>query len=166
MFLDEPTTGLDPAARRSLWDLVRGLKADGRSVLLTTHYMEEAEILCDRLAIMDHGRILEMGTVDELVTRHFQERAVRFDRVDGLDDGRARGAAGRLVASKEDARRDAAVHERRRPRRSVRCLRWPTAAASSRSNLAIRRATLEDVFLDLTGRALRDWADGCEPCGR
>src|SRR6185503_13645008 len=58
VFLDEPTTGLDPAARRSLWDIVEGLKADGRSVLLTTHYMEEAEILCDRLAIMDHGRIL------------------------------------------------------------------------------------------------------------
>ena len=74
VFLDEPTTGLDPAARRSLWDIVEGLKADGRSVLLTTHYMEEAEILCDRLAIMDHGRILEMGTVEELVSKHFQER--------------------------------------------------------------------------------------------
>jgi ABC-2 type transport system ATP-binding protein len=70
VFLDEPTTGLDPAARRSLWDIVRGLKASGRSVLLTTHYMEEAEILCDRLAIMDHGRILEMGTVEELVSKH------------------------------------------------------------------------------------------------
>ena len=81
VFLDEPTTGLDPAARRSLWDLVLGLKARGRSVLLTTHYMEEAEVLCDRLAIMDHGRILEMGTVDELISKRFKERAVRFDAV-------------------------------------------------------------------------------------
>ena len=86
IFLDEPTTGLDPAARRSLWDLVRGLKAKGRSVLLTTHYMEEAEVLCDRLAIMDHGRILEMGTIDELISARFKERAVRFDAVDGLAD--------------------------------------------------------------------------------
>ena len=67
-----------------------GLKAEGRTVLLTTHYMEEAEILCDRLAIMDHGRILEMGTVDELVSKRFQERAVRFDATDGLDRRRAR----------------------------------------------------------------------------
>ena len=78
--------GSIPAARRSLWDLVRGLKAEGRSVLLTTHYMEEAEILCDRLAIMDHGQILEMGTVDELISKRFKERAVRFDAIDGLDD--------------------------------------------------------------------------------
>ena len=86
VFLDEPTTGLDPAARRALWDLIKGLKTRGRSVLLTTHYMEEAEILCDRLAIMDHGRILEMGTVDALISKRFQERAVRFDAIDGLGD--------------------------------------------------------------------------------
>jgi ABC-2 type transport system ATP-binding protein len=76
VFLDEPTTGMDPAARRALWDVVLGLKNEGRTVLLTTHYMEEAEILCDRLAIMDHGHILEEGTVNELISRRFQERAV------------------------------------------------------------------------------------------
>jgi ABC-2 type transport system ATP-binding protein len=116
VFLDEPTTGLDPAARRSLWDLVLGLKAAGRTVLLTTHYMEEAEVLCDRLAIMDHGRILEMGTVDELVTKRFHERAVRFDRLPELTERRG----------------------------------------LEPQNLAILREKLEDVFLDLTGRALRD----------
>ena len=63
VFLDEPTTGLDPQARRSLWDLIKGLQARGKSVLLTTHYMEEAAELCDRVAIMDHGHILEMGAV-------------------------------------------------------------------------------------------------------
>ena len=88
VFLDEPTTGLDPAARRALWDLIKGLKARGRSVLLTTHYMEEAEVLCDRLAIIDHGRVLEMGTVNELVGRHFQERTVFFSAIPGLSDER------------------------------------------------------------------------------
>ena len=122
VFLDEPTTGLDPAARRSLWDLIRGLKARGRSVLLTTHYMEEAEILCDRLAIMDHGRILEMGTVDELISKRFQERAVRFDAIDGLADDGARGAAGGVVGQAR-RRRGPALHARRRGDRSARCWR-------------------------------------------
>ena len=155
VFLDEPTTGLDPAARRSLWDLVAGLKAEGRSVLLTTHYMEEAEILCDRLAIMDHGRILEMGTVDELVERRFKERAVRFDAIEGLDDARLAALPG------GDARSSA---------RTARSLLYTSDVAATigallaaaealgvePENLGVRRATLEDVFLDLTGRALRD----------
>ena len=80
IFLDEPTTGLDPAARRSLWDLVQKLQGQGKTILLTTHYMEEAEVLCDRLAIMDHGKILALGTVNELVARRFKDRSVRFDR--------------------------------------------------------------------------------------
>ena len=154
VFLDEPTTGLDPAARRSLWDIVEGLKADGRSVLLTTHYMEEAEILCDRLAIMDHGRILEMGTVEELVSKHFKERTVRFDRLDGLD----REELERLPAVssvKEDT--DEVLLYTLDPGRTIGGL---LDLADSRGlepqNLSIRRATLEDVFLDLTGRALRD----------
>ncbi len=154
VFLDEPTTGLDPAARRSLWDIVRGLKAGGRSVLLTTHYMEEAEILCDRLAIMDHGRILEMGTVEELVSKHFQERTVRFDRLEGLS--RDELAALPAVSSvKEDA--DEVLIYTRDPGRTVGgLLDLADARGVEPQNLAIRRATLEDVFLDLTGRALRD----------
>ena len=154
VFLDEPTTGLDPAARRSLWDIVRGLKAGGRSVLLTTHYMEEAEILCDRIAIMDHGRILEMGAVEDLISRHFQERTVRFDRLDGL--ARDELAALPAVTSvKEDA--DEVLIYTRDPGRTIGgLLDLADARGVEPQNLAIRRATLEDVFLDLTGRALRD----------
>ena len=154
VFLDEPTTGLDPAARRSLWDIVRELKAGGRSVLLTTHYMEEAEILCDRLAIMDHGRILEMGTVEELVSKHYKERTVRFDRLDALTDDEL-AALPAVTSVKGDL--DEVLVYTRDPGKTVGAL---LDLADSRGlepqNLAIRRPTLEDVFLDLTGRALRD----------
>jgi ABC-2 type transport system ATP-binding protein len=154
VFLDEPTTGLDPAARRSLWDIVRGLKAAGRSVLLTTHYMEEAEILCDRIAIMDHGRILEMGGVEELISRHFQERTVRFDRLYGLARDELASLPG-VTSVKEDA--DEVLIYTRDPGRTVGgLLDLADTRGVEPQNLVIRRATLEDVFLDLTGRALRD----------
>jgi ABC-2 type transport system ATP-binding protein len=154
VFLDEPTTGLDPAARRSLWDIVEGLKADGRSVLLTTHYMEEAEILCDRLAIMDHGRILEMGTVEQLVSKHFQERTVRFDRLDGL----AREELERLpeVTSVKEDTNEVLMYTKDPGRTIGALLDLADSRGLEPQNLGIRRATLEDVFLDLTGRALRD----------
>ena len=154
VFLDEPTTGLDPAARRALWDLIRGLKAAGRAVLLTTHYMEEAEILCDHLAIMDHGHILEMGTVDELISKRFKERAVRFDATDGLDDAELAGLAAVSTVKHDD---DAILLYSRDVAATVGALLALTEAHGIEpQNLGIRRATLEDVFLDLTGRALRD----------
>ena len=154
IFLDEPTTGLDPAARRSLWDLIRGLKDTGRSVLLTTHYMEEAEILCDRLAIMDHGRILEMGTVDELISKRFKERAVRFDAIEGIDDARL-GKLAAVTAVKHDD--DAILLYSSDVAATVGALLAMTEAHGVEpQDLGIRRATLEDVFLELTGRALRD----------
>ena len=76
VFLDELTTGLDPQARRAIWDLVRGIRQRGKTVFLTTHLMEEAERLCDRVAIIDHGRIIDIGTPAELVRRHCPERTV------------------------------------------------------------------------------------------
>jgi ABC-2 type transport system ATP-binding protein len=154
IFLDEPTTGLDPAARRSLWDLVRGMKAQGRTILLTTHYMEEAEVLCDRLAIMDHGRILEMGTVDELISKRFKERAVRFDRIDGLGDT-ALASLPAVSSVKHDA--DEVLLYTSDVAATIGALLAMTEARGVEpKDLGVRRATLEDVFLDLTGRALRD----------
>ena len=154
VFLDEPTTGMDPAARRSLWDIVRSLKTEGRTVLLTTHYMEEAEVLCDRLAIMDHGRILEAGTVIELVSRRFTERSVRFDRIPALADDRLGSFPGVTGVKGEDG--EVILYTRDVPATIAALLGATDQLGTEPENLAIRRPSLEDVFLDLTGRALRD----------
>jgi ABC-2 type transport system ATP-binding protein len=154
VFLDEPTTGLDPAARRSLWGLIEELKAAGRSILLTTHYMEEAEVLCDRLAIMDHGHILEEGTVEQLVSKHFKDRAVRFDRLDALDGATLEALPAVSSVKVDDT--EALVYTRDVGATIGALLAAAEAHGVEPQNLAIRRASLEDVFLDLTGRALRD----------
>jgi ABC-2 type transport system ATP-binding protein len=154
IFLDEPTTGLDPAARRSLWDIVSGLRDEGKSVLLTTHYMEEAEVLCDRLAIMDHGRILELGTVDELVSKRFKERAVRLDATDQLADADLAGLPA-VVSVKRDED-DILLFTSDVAATIGALLALCEARGVEPGDLGVRKATLEDVFLDLTGRALRD----------
>ncbi len=154
IFLDEPTTGMDPAARRALWDVVLGLKTRGRSILLTTHYMEEAEVLCDRLAIMDHGKILESGTVDELVSRRFHERAVRFDAIEGLTEEQLAAFPG--VTSVKHEGGAVLLYTSDVPDTIGAVLAATERLEVEPANLAVRRATLEDVFLDLTGRALRD----------
>ena len=154
VFLDEPTTGMDPAARRALWDIILGLRAEGRTVLLTTHYLEEAEILCDRVAIMDHGRILEEGTVEALVSNHFQERAVRFEAVTGLPDERLGSMPGVTAVKREDG--EVILYTRDVAATIGAVLDACGGLGVEPANLGVRRPTLEDVFLDLTGRALRD----------
>ena len=153
VFLDEPTTGMDPAARRALWAIILDLKAEGRTVLLTTHYLEEAEVLCDRVAIMDHGHILEEGTVDELVSRRFKERAVRFDTIDGLADDRLAAMPGVTSIKHEDG--EVLLYTRDVPATIGAVLDASESLGVEPANLGVRRATLEDVFLDLTGRELR-----------
>src|SRR6266542_954185 len=142
VFLDEPTTGLDPAARRALWRLVDRLREQGKDVLLTTHDMEEAEALCDRVAIMDHGRILDMGSVGDLVSRRFQEKAVQFDRIDGLGDDRLAAIA--AVTSVRHADGRDLLYSRDVPVTIRDLLGVSEAMAVEPQNLTIRRATLED----------------------
>ena len=154
VFLDEPTTGLDPQARRSLWDLIRGLQERGKSVMLTTHYMEEAAELCNRVAIMDHGHILEMGPVSELIGRRFKERAVFFDTNAKLPVGQLAGLGGVTRATEETGR--TVLYSDDVPGTIGALLTTADGLGVEPRNLGIRQATLEDVFLDLTGRALRD----------
>ena len=154
VFLDEPSTGMDPAARRALWALVDGLRRQGKTILLTTHYMDEAEFLCDRLAIMDHGRIMEAGTVAELVGRRFTDRAVHVGGLSSL--GRERLAALPGVTRVADEDDQTILYTRDVPATIAAVLAAADELGVEPQDLLVRRPTLEDVFLDLTGRALRD----------
>ena len=153
VFLDELTTGLDPQARRAIWELVRGIRARGKTVFLTTHLMEEAERLCDRVAIIDRGRLVDLGTPAELVRRHCPTATVvvvtaapgaaaAFATIPGVtsvaqdaDTHTIRGAAGSLVTE------------------VIRCL---AAHRIDVRDVRTELPTLEDVFLETTGRAMRD----------
>uniref|UniRef100_A0A832I162 ABC transporter ATP-binding protein n=1 Tax=Eiseniibacteriota bacterium TaxID=2212470 RepID=A0A832I162_UNCEI len=154
LFLDEPTTGLDPQSRRQLWDLIETFRAGGGSALLTTHYMDEAERLCDRVAIMDHGRIIALGTPAELIASLGAEHVVEFE-ADGVDDLAAVAA----LPSVRQARREAGavaliVGE---PHVAVPALLAHLAGrGAALRSLTTHHATLEDVFVSLTGRSLRD----------
>ena len=158
LFLDEPTTGLDPQSRRQLWDVVTAFRARGGSVLLTTHYMEEAERLCDRVAIMDHGKIIALGTPRELIASLGAEHVVEFALADGA--GRAPpvdelaalpGVQAVRPAPDRCALTVTAVH-----RAVPALLALLERRGAELSMLATHHATLEDVFVSLTGRQLRD----------
>ena len=157
LFLDEPTTGLDPQARRQLWALIEQFRATGRTTLLTTHYMDEAEYLCDRVAIMDHGKVIALGTPRELIARLGAEHVVEFSASgerDGMNEAALRAIEGvRTVRSSGDGYR----MEVTELHRTVPALLAILARAGvEMSELRTRSATLEDVFMALTGRHLRD----------
>jgi ABC-2 type transport system ATP-binding protein len=154
VFLDEPTAGLDPQGRRSLWEIVRAMKAEGRTTMLTTHYMDEAEALCDRLAILDHGKILRSGTPAELIESLGIPSVVELTFDGAAPDPSA--FASRLGTAVE-ARGD--VWEIPTPDPKTLLPRLFTTIESERleyNQVHVRRATLEDVFLHLTGRSLRE----------
>ena len=153
VFLDELTTGLDPQARRAIWDLVRGIRERGKTVLLTTHLMEEAERLCDRVAIIDRGRIIDIGSPAELVARHCPERTIAIVADDPEGRRRLAAVAGVEVVQHQGSR----LVIRGRGEELV------TAVIDCVSEHRIRvrdftteRPTLEDVFLGLTGHSIRD----------
>ena len=158
LFLDEPTTGLDPQSRRQLWDLIVELRASGRSIVLTTHYMDEAEKLCDQVAIVDHGKVIALGSPRELIASLGAEHVVEFTvtdaPADALDVASLRTLDGVTGAREHDGRWMLEVSELARA--------VPSLLADLRKRnltlgeLATHSATLEDVFVSLTGRQLRD----------
>ncbi|MGO4884119.1 MAG: ATP-binding cassette domain-containing protein [Bryobacteraceae bacterium] len=157
LFLDEPTTGLDPQARRQLWELIEQFKLQGRTILLTTHYMDEAEQLCDRVAIMDHGKIIALGTPRELIASIGVEHLVEFS---------AGGAAKALQISPLErmegvrgvqAQNGTVLMQVTELHRAVPALLDELARQGvPLTELRTHSATLEDVFVTLTGRHLRD----------
>jgi ABC-2 type transport system ATP-binding protein len=157
LFLDEPTTGLDPQSRHQLWDVVGRFRAAGGTVLLTTHYMEEAERLCDRVAIMDHGRIIAQGSPADLIASLGAEHMVEFALAGGaavpLPDELARLPGVRAARSGPD-RIVLTVGEVHRAVPALLALLEQRGAELSM--LVTHHATLEDVFMSLTGRQLRD----------
>ena len=157
LFLDEPTTGLDPQARRHLWNLIEQFKAAGRTIVLTTHYMDEAERLCDRIAIMDHGKIIALGTPRELIASIGVEHVVQFSAgsdANGIDVSALLRIPGvRSVRTDEGS---ISMHVTELHRAVPSLLNELNRQGISLTELRTHSATLDDVFVTLTGRRLRD----------
>jgi len=145
LFLDEPTTGLDPQARRNFWELIRRVRSEGATVVLTTHYMDEAEILCDQIAIMDHGQILEIDTPRQLLAKHFTGALLSVKRTEqALDYGQVYG--------------DIEIQDEHWVLQSDqvgKTLRGLLEQEVDLDGLSIHKPNLEDLFIKLTGSSLR-----------
>ncbi|MFW7380290.1 MAG: ABC transporter ATP-binding protein [Oligoflexus sp.] len=159
LFLDEPTTGLDPQARRMIWDLLATHKGQDRGILLTTHYMDEAEQLADRVAVIDHGKIIAEGSPDELIRKYCGEHVLAFAFDEGLDQKQLQrdllqNLSWFTKVKKLEQKFELTIEQ------PVTYLTELTRAVDalglSLVNIEMRRSTLEDVFLNLTGRSMRD----------
>jgi ABC-2 type transport system ATP-binding protein len=145
LFLDEPTTGLDPQARRNFWELIQSIKARNKTIILTTHYMDEAELLCDDIAIMDGGHIIARGGPRQLLREHFEEILLELPRQDFPDS--ARHLPFKVIDSSQSV--EIATRDVENTLRTLLDARVPL------KNLRIRPPNLEDLFLELTGKELR-----------
>ncbi|HYH96768.1 ABC transporter ATP-binding protein [Hyalangium sp.] len=154
LFLDEPTTGLDPQSRRALWDVIDGLKGKGRTVVLTTHYMEEAQVLCDQVIIMDHGRIVARGTPAQLIASIGGEQVIEFATTPSLPAEAFADVPTLVAARPRGDGHTLSVKELHRALPGV--LSIVTARGANLVHLSTRQATLDDVFLAFTGRSLRE----------
>jgi ABC-2 type transport system ATP-binding protein len=155
-FLDEPTTGLDPQARRSLWSVIEDMRRKGKTIFLTTHYMEEAERLCDRVAIIDYGKIIALDSPQELIRDYFKESAIEFEMEPAPPEMVLQtfpGATQVMVNGNE-----VIIYSDNIPATMSAILKYAEKVdlTGQLKNLDVREATLEDVFLKLTGRKIRE----------
>jgi len=155
-FLDEPTTGLDPQARRSLLTVIEGMKEKGKTVFLTTHYMEEAERLCDRVAVVDHGNIIAIGSPRELIQSYFKENAIEFNSDTPPPEMVMQNFPGAISVRVKG--NQVTIYSGDMPTTMSALLKYAekTETTGKLKNLNVREATLEDVFLKLTGRTIRE----------
>ncbi len=149
VFLDEPTTGLDPQARHNVWNIIEKLKEDGKTIFLTTHYMEEAERLADYVYIIDHGHIIAKGSPSSLISSMGQESVIEFK----LSKNKNLVLPFDNVKQKEDTY---IIEVKDIPQAMERLFVWAREKSIEVSDISIRRPNLEDLFLELTGRSLRD----------
>ena len=154
LFLDEPTTGLDPQARRNMWDIIEDLGNKGKTIILTTHYMEEAERLCGRVGIIDHGKIIALDTTRDLIAKQHLESAIEFTASGGASKELFLGLDGVSKVSLDG--REFILQTKDSSRVLGQLTRLSESNGFSLTNLSVRQATLEDVFLALTGRRLRN----------
>ena len=154
VFLDEPTAGLDPQARHATWELVEALRADGVSVVLTTHLLDEAERLADDVVVVDHGRVVASGTVAELTSRGATGQ-LRFRSTPGLDVDQLLLALPDGCSAKESPAGQYLVEGVMDPQLLAAVTAWCAANEAMAADLQIERRSLEDVFLELTGKAVR-----------
>ena len=154
LFFDEPTSGLDPQARHNIWDVITFAREKGKTIFLTTHYMEEAERLCDRVAIIDHGEIIATDSPEELIHHHFNEEAIEFQLDHPLDNELFRQLAGATNVVTENGK--VTVYSNSVPVTISALMEMAKQGNMKLTDLYVRRATLEDVFLKLTGRRIRD----------
>ncbi len=155
-FLDEPTTGLDPQARRGLWSVILDMRSRGKTIFLTTHNMEEAERLCDRVAIMDHGKIIALDSPQELIRHYFKEKAIQFELEPPPPEIVLRTFTGTTNVA-IDAN-EVVVYSNDIPATMSAILKYAEKVnlTGQLKNLHVREATLEDDFLKLTGRRIRE----------
>ncbi|AKI97552.1 ABC transporter ATP-binding protein [Kosmotoga pacifica] len=155
VFLDEPTTGLDPQARRLLWDTVLKLKEKKKTIILTTHYMEEAEYLADRIVIIDHGKIIAEGTLEELIKMIEEKNVIEFSLSDSHDEVFSVLAEHFTTLEKQDGNRFS-LSTTDVEKSLAQIFKIVSELENSIENVMIRKPNLEDVFLKLTGHSLRD----------